>query len=88
MAMQAETAPRRPAHWARFALRNLPITIGAVILVTILLIVLIGPMVYTVDPNAVSPLKRLKPPSAEYPFGTDALGRTCSPGPSTAAGCR
>jgi peptide/nickel transport system permease protein len=34
----------------------------------------IGPL-FTVDPVALNPIKRLKPPSAEFWFGTDFLGR-------------
>jgi peptide/nickel transport system permease protein len=34
-----------------------------------------APWLGTVDPQAVSPLRRLKPPSAEFWFGSDMLGR-------------
>jgi peptide/nickel transport system permease protein len=34
-----------------------------------------APLLGTVDPQAVAPIDRLKPPSAEHWFGTDALGR-------------
>jgi peptide/nickel transport system permease protein len=37
-------------------------------------VAVIGPL-FTVDPVALNPIKRLKPPSAEFWFGTDFLGR-------------
>jgi len=40
-----------------------------------LLIALLGPVVYTKDPNAVSLGDALKPPGAGHPFGTDEYGR-------------
>jgi peptide/nickel transport system permease protein len=39
------------------------------------LVALLAPLLGTVDPLSVSPVKRLKPPSAQYWFGTDMLGR-------------
>ena len=36
---------------------------------------LFAPWLGTTDPLALSPIKRLKPPSAEYWFGTDMIGR-------------
>ena len=40
-----------------------------------LLVATLAPWLGTVDPEAVSPLRRLKPPSAEFWFGSDMLGR-------------
>ena len=34
-----------------------------------------APWLGTLDPQAVSPIRRLKPPSAQYWFGTDMIGR-------------
>jgi peptide/nickel transport system permease protein len=38
-------------------------------------IAILAPWMGTIDPQAVSPAKRLKPPSADFWFGTDMLGR-------------
>ncbi len=40
-----------------------------------ILIAIFAPFLATVDPTAISPVKRLREPSAQYWFGTDMLGR-------------
>ena len=49
--------------------------LGLVILAAMVAMAVLAPLLGTVDPLAVSPLRRLKPPSAVYWFGTDAVGR-------------
>ena len=49
--------------------------IGGAVLLLMILIAVFAPWLGTVDPQAVSPLRRLKPPSAEFWFGSDMLGR-------------
>jgi peptide/nickel transport system permease protein len=64
--------------WRRFkdALRRHPTAIaGAVVLTLMILIALFAPWLGTVDPQAVSPIRRLRPPSEEFWFGSDMLGR-------------
>jgi len=64
--------------WRRLkdALRRHPTAIaGAVVLAAMVLIAVIAPWLGTTDPQAVSPIQRLKRPSAEFWFGTDMLGR-------------
>ena len=64
--------------WRRLgaALRRHPTAIaGGVVLVIMVLVAVLAPWLGTVDPLSVSPVKRLKPPSAQYWFGTDMLGR-------------
>jgi peptide/nickel transport system permease protein len=64
--------------WRRFrdAFRRHPTAlVGGVILACMVVIALLAPWLGTVDPQAVSPIKRLRPPSATYWFGTDMLGR-------------
>ena len=64
--------------WQRFrdAFRRHPMAIvGGVILAMMIVIAVLAPYLATVDPQAVSPVKRLKPPSSAYWFGTDMLGR-------------
>ena len=64
--------------WRRFkdAFRRHPTAIaGGVVLLLMILIAVLAPWLGTVDPQSVSPLRRLKPPSAQYWFGSDMLGR-------------
>ena len=64
--------------WRRFrdAFRRHPTAIaGAVVLLVIILAAVFAPWLGTVDPQAVAPVRRLKPPSAEFWFGSDMLGR-------------
>jgi peptide/nickel transport system permease protein len=64
---------RRPL---RDALRRHPTAIvGAIVLLAMVAVALAAPWLGTVDPLSVSPIRRLRPPSAEYWFGTDMLGR-------------
>jgi peptide/nickel transport system permease protein len=49
--------------------------IGAVTLLLMTFIAIFAPLLGTIDPQAVAPLNRLKPPSWNNWFGTDALGR-------------
>jgi len=49
--------------------------IGAGILILMGFIAIFAPFLWTVDPQSVAPLDRLKPPNWEHWFGTDALGR-------------
>lgn len=48
---------------------------GVVLLAMMVLLVLVGPLLWRVDPNAQNLPARLLPPSGSHPFGTDALGR-------------
>jgi peptide/nickel transport system permease protein len=64
--------------WQRFkeAFRRHPTAIvGGVVLFAMILIAVCAPWLGTIDPQAVSPIRRLKPPSAEFWFGSDMLGR-------------
>jgi peptide/nickel transport system permease protein len=79
MAAVAIAAPK-PASptWRNFreALRRHPTAIaGAVVLLLMILAAFLAPWLATVDPEAVAPVKRLKPPGAEWWFGTDMMGR-------------
>jgi peptide/nickel transport system permease protein len=51
------------------------IALGLGLLLAMTLIALFAPFLGTVDPTALSPAKRLRPPSGDYWFGTDAFGR-------------
>jgi peptide/nickel transport system permease protein len=57
-------------------LRNNPtVAIGGALLLVLVLIGIFAPYLWTVDPTALAPAKRLRAPSADHWFGTDALGR-------------
>jgi peptide/nickel transport system permease protein len=63
---------------ARFkdALRRHPTAIGgAVVLLLMALVALFAATLGTSDPQALSPIRRLRPMGAEHWFGTDMLGR-------------
>ena len=63
-------------HQFRDAFRRHPTAIvGGVVLLLMILCAVLAPWLGTVDPQAVTPIKRLKQPSAEFWFGTDMLGR-------------
>jgi len=75
----ALSAPRSASPtWQRFreAFRRHPTAIiGGIVLALMVLAALLAPWLGTVDPQALSPAQRLKPPSSEHWFGTDMLGR-------------
>jgi peptide/nickel transport system permease protein len=51
------------------------IAVGGALLVLLVLIAVFAPMLWTVDPTALAPARRTRPPSAQFWFGTDMLGR-------------
>jgi len=59
-------------HWAR---KHPTLILGAVLLVAIASSAIAAPWIATHDPQDIDPLARLKGPSAEHFFGTDAMGR-------------
>ncbi len=65
---------RKDASLASIMWRHPSVFWGGLLLVVMVIIAVIGPL-FTVDPVALNPIKRLKPPSAEFWFGTDFLGR-------------
>ena len=71
---EAALAPKRryPA-WTAIR-RNPTIFVGAVILAGLVLMAVFAPLIAG-DPLRMSPVDRLRPPSAEFWFGTDQYGR-------------
>jgi peptide/nickel transport system permease protein len=58
------------------ALRRHPTAIiGAILLLAMIVMALAAPYLWTVDPQALSPVRRLRPPGERYWLGTDMLGR-------------
>jgi len=78
-AVPAVAAPRSMSPtWRRLrdAFRRHPTAIaGGAVLLLMAFVAVAAPWLGTVDPQAVAPLKRLKPPSEAYWFGSDMLGR-------------
>jgi peptide/nickel transport system permease protein len=80
MAVVAETRPvRRRGAFAGFVIRlfkEKPLgAAGAVIFVLFLFCGVFADFLAPYGMNQISPMNRLKPPSWQYPFGTDNLGR-------------
>jgi peptide/nickel transport system permease protein len=68
--------PVRARGRVRTIIRRYPtMVIGGVLLLLIILIAIFAPFLGTVDPTALAPARRTRPPSAQYWFGTDMLGR-------------
>ena len=57
------------------ARRHPTVMIGVLLLLAMAAMALLAPYLGTVDPVAVAPVKRLRPPSELYWFGTDSYGR-------------
>jgi peptide/nickel transport system permease protein len=73
--IQPRTAPGRLTRLRRFAWRN-PVMVFAIVLFALMLLASIfAPLITTHDPVRIDPGNRLKPPSWEHFFGTDAFGR-------------
>src|SRR5689334_23320921 len=49
--------------------------LGAALLAALVLMAIFAPYLGTIDPQALSPVRRLRHPSSAYWFGTDMLGR-------------
>ncbi len=58
-------------------LRDIPAVLGAAIVLAVVVLAIFGPWIapYPEDAAASHLLRRLRPPSAAFPFGTDNLGR-------------
>ena len=66
---------RRRGPVRLFLYRYPTIAAGGILLALMVFIALFAPFLHTVDPTALAPAKRTRPPSAQYWFGTDMLGR-------------
>ena len=75
LALPAAPATRRSGSLRTYIRRHPTIIIGGVLLTMMALMAIFAPYLGTVDPQALSPIRRLRWPSAEHWFGTDMLGR-------------
>ena len=72
----AEIAPVVQRQWLGETARRHPtVMIGVMLLLAMAAMALLAPYLGTIDPVAVAPVKRLRPPSGLYWFGTDSYGR-------------
>jgi peptide/nickel transport system permease protein len=69
---EAVLPPSLRWRWLR---KHPTLILGAVLLVAMAVVAMAAPWIATHDPLAINPLMRLKPPSPQHYFGTDALGR-------------
>jgi len=74
IALPAASPSRGQRTW-RYIRRHPTIVVGGVLLLMMIAMAVFAPWLGTVDPQALSPVKRLKWPSDQYWFGTDMLGR-------------
>jgi peptide/nickel transport system permease protein len=58
-----------------FVWRHPTMAIGLFLLGTMLFVAVFAPLLGTYDPTALAPIKRMREPSADFWFGTDAFGR-------------
>jgi peptide/nickel transport system permease protein len=66
---------RKRGKVAMFIYRHPTIFAGGLLLAIIIGIAIFAPYLFTTDPTALAPARRTRPPSAQYWFGTDMLGR-------------
>ncbi|MGE5200514.1 MAG: ABC transporter permease [Acidobacteriota bacterium] len=67
---------RQARHWIVEATRRHPtVALGSAILLAMVLIAVFAPYLGTIDPQSLSPIRRLRFPQEAYWFGTDMLGR-------------
>jgi peptide/nickel transport system permease protein len=68
-------AVKRRTGVSGFVRRHPTIAIGAALLILAVLMAVLAPYLWTVDPTAIATSRRTRAPSALYWFGTDMLGR-------------
>jgi peptide/nickel transport system permease protein len=71
----SDIAVSRPVTVREIVRRHPMVVAGGALLLAMVLMAIFAPFLGTVDPQALSPIRRLRPPSAQHWFGTDMLGR-------------
>ena len=71
----AAAEPVSQQRFWRIVRRHPTIAVGGALLLVMVVMAVFAPWLGTTDPQSLSPIRRLKWPSAEYWFGTDMLGR-------------
>ena len=66
---------RERGRFGTYFRRYPTVVVGGALLCVMLFIAIFAPLLFTVDPTALAPSKRTRPPSELYWFGTDMLGR-------------
>lgn len=66
---------RQRPRLVNFTLRHPVLVAGTALLLVMLVLALLAPWIASHDPTEMNVVQRLKPPSADFLFGTDALGR-------------
>ena len=65
----------RPQKVRRFVRRNPTMVAGGLLLLSMVLLAVFAPFLWTVNPVEMNPVERLRAPSGVYWFGTDMYGR-------------
>ncbi len=71
----ADIVVTTPVSLREIVRRHPMVIAGSLLLLAMVAMAVFAPYLGTVDPQALSPIRRLRPPSAQYWFGTDMLGR-------------
>ena len=67
--------PKQRGRVMGFIYRHPTIALGGTVVGLMIAMAIFAPLLFTVDPTALAPAKRTRPPSELYWFGTDMLGR-------------
>lgn len=75
--MTLAAGPSATGAWGRVRreMRGAPAMLALVVLASMIVMALAAPWLGTVDPTAIAPGSRLKPPFGDFLLGTDAFGR-------------
>ncbi|SFJ64865.1 peptide/nickel transport system permease protein [Bosea sp. OK403] len=75
LAAPTGSEPVSPPKKRSYLRKHPAVTVGGVLLLLMILIAIFAPLLWTVDPTAISTSRRTRVPSELYWFGTDMLGR-------------
>lgn len=71
----ARIAPNSRWYWVRSLLENKVAVVSAVVLLVLVGASMLAPLLPLADPTYLDPVRRLEPPSREFWFGSDDVGR-------------